>query len=259
MKAVRTASSIVAALLSTLAQKCNAEDPTMCSCSPTEITFVISLNQTCDDNDISTNPGIDGSFCFTETGVTLPAPPPITNADNATAAVAPELVRTLLTDPVVEVFSVKYIEFDDSGDLNVINEDDTYAAVSLVSGDRMEFASASSFLDTTLPLESQMVPGGASLVLYGRTAASVIVRIRFFWTYDTTNCRTDNNPVKVDDEIGWVTVVSFLYIISLPLVVGFLRWFQLLYVPWQGLGRHLFLCWYWTYDFSGRILVFALP
>jgi hypothetical protein len=201
----------------------------MCSCSPTEITFVISLDQTCDDNDIAANAGIGGSFCFTETDVALPAPPaPATNAtaanatsDTATAAVAAEEpVRSLqtatTTDPVVEVVSVQYLEFDTAGDLTVINQDDTYAAVSLVSGDRMKFASASSFLDTALPLESQMsapalVPGGASLIIYGRTAAGVVVRNRFFWTYDVTNCGADNDPVKVDDEIGWVTVVSFSF------------------------------------------------
>ncbi len=243
MKAISTVSSLAAVLLSSIARSCDAQDnatnttaaATMCSCSPTEITFVISLDQTCDDNDIALNTGIGGSFCFTETGVALPAPPtPAANAtasDNATATVvvaaaAEEPVRSLqattttattatTTDPVVEVISVQYLEFDTGGDLTVINQDDTYAAVSLVSGDRMKFASASSFLDTTLPLESQMsapalVPGGSSLIMYGKTAAGVIVRNRFFWTYDTTNCGLDNNPVKVDDEIGWVTVVSFL-------------------------------------------------
>jgi hypothetical protein len=246
MKAVSTVSSLAAVLLSSIARSCDAQDNAtnttaaamMCSCSPTEITFVISLDQTCDDNDIALNTGIGGSFCFTETGVALPAPPtPAANAttsDNATATVvvaaaAEEPVRSLqtttatttTTDPVVEVISVQYLEFDTGGDLTVINQDDTYAAVSLVSGDRMKFASASSFLDTTLPLESQMsapalVPGGASLIMYGRTAAGVIVRNRFFWTYDTTNCGLDNNPVKVDDEIGWVTVVSSFICICCP-------------------------------------------
>jgi hypothetical protein len=244
MKAVSTVSSLAAVLLSSIARSCDAQDNAtnttaaamMCSCSPTEITFVISLDQTCDDNDIALNTGIGGSFCFTETGVALPAPPtPAANAttsDNATATVvvaaaAEEPVRSLqtttatTTDPVVEVISVQYLEFDTGGDLTVINQDDTYAAVSLVSGDRVKFASASSFLDTTLPLESQMsapalVPGGASLIMYGRTAAGVIVRNRFFWTYDTTNCGLDNNPVKVDDEIGWVTVVSSFICICCP-------------------------------------------
>lgn len=220
MKAVSTASSLAAVLLSSIARSCDAQDnsttnATMCSCSPTEMTFVISLDQTCDDNDISLNTGVGGSFCFTETDVALPAPP-VVNATNATNATVPEPVRSLQTasDPVVEVVSVQFLEFDTAGDLNVINQDNTYAAVSLVSGDRMTFSSASSFLDTSLPLESQMsgpalVPGGASLILYGKTASGIIVRNRFFWTYDTANCGTDNTPVKVDDEIGWVTVVSF--------------------------------------------------
>ena len=53
----------------------DAAVPTMCSCSPTTLTFVLSLDQTCEDNDIELNDGIDGSFCFTEDGVTIPSPP----------------------------------------------------------------------------------------------------------------------------------------------------------------------------------------
>lgn len=116
-------------------------------------------------------------------------------------------------DPVTEIVSVQFLEFDTSGDLTVINQDDTYADVSLSDGDRIKFDSASSFLDTSLPLEDQMsgpalVPGGASLILYGRTEAGVVVRNRFFWLYDL-NCGAENDPVQVDDMIGWVNVVSY--------------------------------------------------
>ena len=62
-------SVILAALAALAAQQTTAQAPTMCSCSPTVFTFVLSLGQTCNDNDIETNSGIDGSFCFTETGV----------------------------------------------------------------------------------------------------------------------------------------------------------------------------------------------
>ncbi|KAL7554059.1 hypothetical protein ACHAWF_017411 [Thalassiosira exigua] len=113
---------------------------------------------------------------------------------------------------VVEVVSVQFLEFDTSGDLTVINQDDTYADVSLKDGARMKFDSASSFLDTSKLLAAQttspaLVPGGASLILYGKTATGEVVRNRFFWMYDM-NCGRENNPVQVGDEIGWVMVVS---------------------------------------------------
>ena len=226
----------------------------LCSCSPTEFTFVLSLDQTCENNDIESNTGgIIGSFCFTETNVTVPVPPTdeseeeeeessnSTTTDD-TGYEEEESVRhrrqrrtlqttTTSVDPVVEIVSVQFLEFDTSGDLTVINQDDTYADVSLTNADRLHFYSASSFLDTSLPLEEQtskpaLVPGGASLILYGKTASGQVVRNRFFWMYDTTNCGTDNVPIKLDDEIGWVTVVSSYrtavsFRVFFPIVDGF--------------------------------------
>ena len=218
--------------------------PTMCSCSPTVFTFVLSLNQTCNDNDIEDNSGIDGSFCFTEEGVAVPEPPPpaadatanpadgtrdalISDALKATATTSGATmeyfgyedgpVRKLQSDdPVTEIVSVQFLEFDTSGDLTVINQDDTYADVTLVDGDKLKFNSASSFLDTSLPLSDQMsnpalVPGGASLILYGKTASGVVVRNRFFWMYEMS-CGEENSPINVDDEIGWIKVVSLLFL-----------------------------------------------
>ena len=199
-------------------------------------TFVLSLDQTCNDNDIEDNSGIDGSFCFTETGVANLN----SNSNNVASSIEMieeedkwwlpiwkqylEPVRERIlqvrkrdrilqepADPVTEIVSVQFLEFDTSGDLTVINQDDTYADVSLASGDRLKFNSASSFLDTDLPLSEQMsnpalVPGGASLILYGKTASGVVVRNRFFWMYDM-NCGEENSPINVDDGIGWITVV----------------------------------------------------
>ena len=53
----------------------SAQAQEMCSCSPTVFTFTLSLDQGCEDNTIEDNPGIDGSFCFTENGVAAPEPP----------------------------------------------------------------------------------------------------------------------------------------------------------------------------------------
>lgn len=195
-----------------------APERPICSCSPTQFTFVLSLDQTCDNNDIEDNTGgIIGSFCFTETDVAVPVPPPEEEEEEETEESVRRKQRllqtTTTTDPVTEIVSVQFLEFDTSGDLTVINQDDTYADVSLSDGDELTFYSASSYLETSLTLEEQMsspalVPGGASLILYGKTASGAIVRNRFFWMYDTENCGSDNVPIKVDDEIGWVTVVS---------------------------------------------------
>lgn len=115
-------------------------------------------------------------------------------------------------DPVIEVVSIQFLEFDISNELKVINQDNTYANVSLASGNRIKFTSVSSFLDTTLPLDSQMdspvlVPGGASLILYGKTESGKVVRNRFFWTY-SMDC--ENVPVTVGNKLGWIEVVSLV-------------------------------------------------
>ena len=145
--------------------------------------------------------------------------PPLGSAveeGTTTPTLTTEAVRLLQDAPgqVVEVISVQFLEFDNSGDLTVINQDDTYVDVSLSDGDSIKFYSASSMLDTSLPLEDQqstpaLVPGGASLIIYGRTADGGVVRNRFFWLYDM-NCGDENSPVDVGDQIAWATVVSCL-------------------------------------------------
>jgi len=231
----------------------------MCSCSPTKFTFVLSLDQTCDNNDIEENTGgIIGSFCFTETDVALPEY--VTDEDeeeDTTDSTETESIRrkyrtrtlqttsTNTTDPVTEIVSVQFLEFDTSGDLTVINQDDTYADVSLSNTDTLTFYSASSFLDPDLTLEEQMsspalVPGGASLILWGKTESGEIVRNRFFWMYDTENCGTDDIPIKMDDEIGWVSVVS-TFTLSILLVV--ILAFQFRWKFGLGVVVHFEACW----------------
>mmetsp|Transcript_38403 Transcript_38403/g.86481 ORF Transcript_38403/g.86481 Transcript_38403/m.86481 type:complete len:533 (+) Transcript_38403:81-1679(+) len=142
--------------------------------------------------------------------------PPLGGAGEADGTTTPtlttEAVRLLQDEPgqVVEVVSVQFLEFDNSGDLTVINQDDTYVDTSLSDGDTVKFYSASSMLDTSLPLAGQqsspaLVPGGASLILYGRTADGSVVRNRFFWLYDMS-CGDENAPVEVGDQIAWATV-----------------------------------------------------
>jgi hypothetical protein len=76
----------------------------------------------------------------------------------------------------------------------------------------MQFYSVSSTLDPSLSsrLEEQtnLVPGGASLIMYGKTESGKVVRNQYLWLYEMNNCGMENNPVQVDDRIGWVQVVS---------------------------------------------------
>jgi hypothetical protein len=122
--------------------------------------------------------------------------------------------RNLQTvDKIVEVVSAQFLELDTNGDLTVINQDDTYATTSLKDGDTMQFYSVSSMLNTSVPLEDQMgkpnlVPGGASLIMYGKTESGKVVRNRFFWLYQMDECGRENSPVQVDNQIGWVKIVS---------------------------------------------------
>lgn len=116
------------------------------------------------------------------------------------------------TDPVVELVSIQFLEFDTTVDLGVINQDGTYIDVLLSDGDLIELYSASSLLDTSLSLEEQMsspalVPGGASLIIEGKTADGTIVSSSIYWGYDMS-CGMDNQPFKVGDRFGWISVVS---------------------------------------------------
>lgn len=204
-----------------------AEEPTtVCSCSPTVFAFVLSLDQTCDDNDINGNSGIGDSVCFVVSRIPelpLEGEPDlhITVPDNTKEPIWTQ--QAAAADPVTEIVSVQFREYDPSGDeLTVIYQDDTYANVSLANGDRLKFNSVSSFLDTDVPLEDQMsnpalVPGGAGLILYGKTASGATIIHRFFWMYDM-NCGMENEPIKVGDKIGWVTVVRLKLVPGLHIV-----------------------------------------
>jgi len=113
------------------------------------------------------------------------------------------------TTPPIEILSIQFLEFDTSNLLTVIHTDNSYTDTSLSNGDTVEFFSSSSFIDTSLDtLEEQMeyVPGGASLILYGRLENGDMVRNRFFWLYDMTCGEGSEESVTVEDGIGWVTV-----------------------------------------------------
>jgi len=112
-------------------------------------------------------------------------------------------VRIPETFLIVEVISAQLLKFNTLGDFTVTNQDGTFADVSLTDGDQMILYSASTFLDKRLSLDDQMlsptlVPGGALLILYGKTASGNLLQIMFFCMYEM-NYVKDNGLVKLGE------------------------------------------------------------
>jgi hypothetical protein len=63
----------------------------------------------------------------------------------------------------------------------------------------MQFYSVSSILNPSVPLGDQtnLVPGGAELIMYGKTEGGMFFRNRILWIYEINNCGMENNPVQV--------------------------------------------------------------
>ena len=202
--------SSVAILLASAAVGTQAQD--MCSCSPTVFNFVLDFsNDKCAVDTITGNPGIKMTKCFQEEPDAVPGQPASRLLSLEHDGDEPRSLQTV--DKLVEVVSAQFLEFDTGVDMTVIHQDDTYSTTSLMDGGAMQFYSVSSKLDTSVPLVDQMgdpdlVPGGASLIMYGKTESGKVVRNRFFWLYEMSNCGRENNPVQVGDQIGWVKVVS---------------------------------------------------
>ncbi len=216
--------SFLATLLASAAVGIQAQAPAqaeLCSCSPTVFNFVLDFSNGCTVNDIKGNPGVETSLCFQEEVPAVPGQPPSSSDPARRALQAPAAAD----DPVVEVVNAQFLEFDTKGDLTVINQDNTYNSTTMKDGAAMQFYSVSSMLDTSVPLADQMekpalVPGGASLILYGKTASGKVIRNRFFWLYNM-ECGRDTNPVQVGDQIGWVKVVS-MHIIIFSFVIFYI-------------------------------------
>jgi len=112
------------------------------------------------------------------------------------------------------ISSILFFEFDTSGQLTIINVDDTYLIPNdqeLTNGATITFESISSTLNMSIPLEDQLVPGGAGLLMLGNNeAGDVILRSRFVWEYDL-DCGVDADIVDDDnlgDTLGWIEFVS---------------------------------------------------
>ena len=115
----------------------------------------------------------------------------------------------------IEIISIQFLEFDTSGKLIVLNQDDTYADTSLTNGDIATFKSISRDLDPALPIEDQLnlLPGGVQVTLRAKsvdqaTGEEKIVSNRITWSY-TNGC--DEVPLNEGMGIGWTTIVSTFY------------------------------------------------
>ena len=107
------------------------------------------------------------------------------------------------------ISSILFIEFDTSGLLTIINEDDTYLTnANLSNGTSITYPSISTQLNTNIPLEEQLdkVPGGAGLFIFANNDnGEIVLRSRVVWEYDL-NCNVELN--MVGESLGWIGFVS---------------------------------------------------
>jgi len=194
-----------------------SDDTELCSCSPTELTLDLDLTRDCSTDDVEGSPGIGLVFCF------LSSVRAALSRNIATAKVSRidfnipddwrekdgKETRDLGDTQITEVISVQFLEFDTTGTLLVINQDDTYEDVNLVTGDAVTFQSVSGELDPDEPISDQLdkVPGGAQLTLRGQavddaTGLKTVVSVRLTWSY-TNSCNVV--PLAQGMKLGWVT------------------------------------------------------
>ena len=118
---------------------------------------------------------------------------------------------TTSTSPAY-ISSILFIEFDTSGLLTIINEDDTYLTdANLSNGTLLTYPSISTQLNTELPLDEQLdkVAGGAGLFIFANNEiGELVLRSRVVWEYDL-NCNVELN--MVGESLGWIGFVSMIW------------------------------------------------
>jgi hypothetical protein len=198
-----TAAIALAALLGLKGARANAarwlQATELCSCSPHAFQFIISLDP-CDNsdttnNDIANNSGIVNatSKCYKEIGLT----PAIVAQD----IIYEEIQQIIEAKSVTEIW---FKEFNLQGDLLQSHADYNIA---LEDGQFISFFSASKQLNPSLSLEDQInnVPASVEIKLFGINEDNETVSDVITWYYDLS---CESEPVKMDDHIGWITVVS---------------------------------------------------
>ena len=218
----------------------SSSGPELCSCSPLKYDVVLDLSRDCSTDDLDGVPGVGLTFCFLAEA-SLGSDDRRLLGKSGKRSFLRELhdganKRKLqpqqfdAMDPAsITVVSVQFLEFDTSGELIVINQDDTYADVELSDGDSLTFDSISANLVPGVAAGDQLdyLPGGVQITMRGKVGTAdgqeVVVSNRLTWSY-TNEC--DDVPVVGSDEgIGWMTIVSFclifLYAGVLPLFEDF--------------------------------------
>jgi len=197
-----------------------------CSCSPLEYTFILNLSQDCDVDDLEGADGIGLTFCFLgsadrrrlgsgsrtlKTGIEVQQTIEFVDEDMSNE-LTPEMLVPLAE--TIEILSIQFLEFDTSGELIVINQDDSLSDVTLADGSEVTFESISNNLDSNTPIGDQLdfLPGGVQVTLRGRvtddvTGDSRIVSNRITWSY-TNAC--DVQPLEGGESIGWISAVSII-------------------------------------------------
>jgi len=195
-----------------------------CSCSPTEYNFVLDLGQDCDVNQLEGSPGVGLTFCLLGSHDSRFPNTRRLGGGDARRRLKHEKQERVSLDPIdgytpvtkrqladddIEIISVQFLEFDTSGRLIVINQDDTYSNATLADGDTITFKSISRDLDPEKSIEDQLelLPGGVQVTLRGRatdeeTGEEKILSNRITWSY-TNGC--DVEPLSEGMGIGWTT------------------------------------------------------
>ena len=197
-----------------------------CSCSPLRYEVTLDLSRDCATDDLDGGPGIGLTFCFlAEASVGSDDRRLVGKSGKGSflrelrdgadggggrfRALQPQQFGAMDPD-AIRVVSVQFLEFDTSGELIVINQDDTYGDVDLADGDVLTFDSISSNLVPGVAASDQQdyFPGGAQITMRGKIATGdgeIVVSNRLTWSY-TNSC--DEVPIGGDEEIGWATIVS---------------------------------------------------
>ena len=113
-----------------------------------------------------------------------------------------------LDTQVTSVTSVTFLEFD--ADFNdIINQNSEYFETSLSNGDDITYPSISAQLDVDKSLDEQsdLIPGGVMVVLFGPNREGVVVQNTVVWGYELDNC--SGVPVNTGDVIGWTKLQQY--------------------------------------------------
>lgn len=105
------------------------------------------------------------------------------------------------------ITSVSFFEADTTSSFNIINQEVTYVDIeggALTDGYVLNYTSISSKLDPNLPINDQteLVPGGVMLVLFGINSNGVMVQNTIAWGYKA-NCEGE---ILLSGGSGWIAI-----------------------------------------------------